>query len=118
MSDHPLLSVRHLSVHDANGSPVLEGVDLDLFPGTLTACVGESGSGKTSLINAVLGYLPIGLTMSAKSILLRVPQISDYASEEEGHPPGSIELYGMPTSPRQSILGKLIGYVPQDAISA
>jgi predicted ABC-type transport system involved in lysophospholipase L1 biosynthesis ATPase subunit len=37
--------------------PVLEGVDLELPPGTRTAVVGRSGSGKTSLLLAAAGLL-------------------------------------------------------------
>ena len=36
----------------------LDGVDLALEPGRITALVGESGSGKTTLAKAVMGLLP------------------------------------------------------------
>jgi len=39
---------------------VLEGVNLDLGPGSRTAVVGRSGTGKTSLLNALLRYWPLG----------------------------------------------------------
>ena len=38
------------------GRPVLDGVDLQLAPGTLTVLEGRSGSGKTTLLNLALGW--------------------------------------------------------------
>ncbi|WP_305852576.1 ABC transporter ATP-binding protein [Conexibacter sp. SYSU D00693] len=38
--------------YDDDGPPVLDGIDLEVAPGTTTALVGETGSGKTTL-----GYL-------------------------------------------------------------
>jgi thiol reductant ABC exporter CydC subunit len=39
---------------------VLEGVDVELGPGSRTAVVGRSGAGKTSLVHALLRYWPLG----------------------------------------------------------
>jgi ABC-type Fe3+/spermidine/putrescine transport system ATPase subunit len=40
------------------GTPVLQGVDLAVEAGTLTAVVGPSGDGKTTLLRAVAGLVP------------------------------------------------------------
>jgi len=61
----PVLSIRDLSVSftssDANpGSRnrAVNNLDLDLFPGKLTALVGESGSGKSVSAMSILGLVP------------------------------------------------------------
>ena len=58
------MSVRDLSVaYDA--TTVLDGVDLDLFPGEMVALLGASGSGKSTLMRSLTGFAPI----SAGSVL-------------------------------------------------
>ncbi|HHB82014.1 MAG TPA: ATP-binding cassette domain-containing protein [Devosia sp.] len=68
MSDKPLISVTDLSVHFGiskggfGKKPVVravEGVDLDIAPGSFFGLVGESGSGKTTLGRALLRAVPI-----------------------------------------------------------
>ena len=54
----PLVTVRDLSVaYDEN--TVLDGVDLDLFPGEMVALLGSSGSGKSTLMRSLTGFAPI-----------------------------------------------------------
>ncbi|MBA4103416.1 MAG: ABC transporter, partial [Arthrobacter sp.] len=57
----PVLSagIRSFTYH-GDGLPVLEGIDLDLAPGTLTAVLGASGSGKSTLGRLLSGWLPPG----------------------------------------------------------
>ena len=40
-------------------APVLEGIDLDLAPGTTTAFIGSTGSGKTTLVNLLPRLLDV-----------------------------------------------------------
>ncbi len=57
-SSTPVLRLRGVSRGYAEGDgirPVLDGVDLDLPPGSVTALVGPSGSGKSTLLNVVSG---------------------------------------------------------------
>lgn len=54
----PLVSVRGLRVA-YDGLPVLDGVDLDLFPGETVALLGASGSGKSTLMRSLTGFAPV-----------------------------------------------------------
>ena len=48
----PLVTVRELSVAYDGGPTVLDGVDLDLFPGEMVALLGSSGSCCTPPVTA------------------------------------------------------------------
>ena len=39
-----------------NGRPVLQGIDLELRPGTTVALVGENGAGKSTLVSLLCGF--------------------------------------------------------------
>ena len=54
-----LLRLRDLQQCYPDGRQGLAGVDLDLHRGELLAVVGESGAGKSSLMQAILGFLPL-----------------------------------------------------------
>ena len=43
----------------AGGFPLLSGVDVDLFPASLTVLVGANGAGKTSLLRLLAGLLAL-----------------------------------------------------------
>jgi ABC-type sugar transport system ATPase subunit len=50
----PLLSLK--GIRKSFGAvQVLKGVDLELFPGTVTALVGDNGAGKSTLIKSIAG---------------------------------------------------------------
>ncbi|QTV80649.1 phosphonate ABC transporter ATP-binding protein [Microbacterium sp. NIBRBAC000506063] len=55
-----MVSVRELTVSYDGDAPVLDGVDLDLFPGEIVALLGSSGSGKSTLMKSLTGFAPIG----------------------------------------------------------
>jgi ABC-type Mn2+/Zn2+ transport system ATPase subunit len=53
-----LVSLRDVTL-GYNSAPVLEGVNLAIYPGSLIGLAGPNGSGKTTLFRAILGLLPI-----------------------------------------------------------
>lgn len=53
----PVLAVRGLETWFAN-MQVLDGIDLDIWPGEIMVIMGASGSGKSTLLNHILGLLP------------------------------------------------------------
>ncbi len=56
MNPRPLLQAEN--VHFSySGQPLLQGIDLDLFPGDLVGMIGPNGSGKTTLIKLLSGIL-------------------------------------------------------------
>lgn len=55
----PLVTVRDLRVAYDEGPNVLDGVELDLFPGEIVALLGSSGSGKSTLMRSLTGFAPI-----------------------------------------------------------
>lgn len=53
------LSLRDLSVH-YGARPILNGITLELAPGSLIGLVGPNGAGKTTLLRACASLAPIG----------------------------------------------------------
>ncbi|GHC82191.1 branched-chain amino acid ABC transporter permease/ATP-binding protein [Streptomyces violaceochromogenes] len=53
----PLLTARRLHAH-YGGFTALDGVELDLSPGRITAVVGPNGAGKSTLFHCLAGTLP------------------------------------------------------------
>lgn len=53
----PILSIEKLSL-SLGGTPILNAIDLTVFPNEIVALVGESGSGKSVTAQAVMGLLP------------------------------------------------------------
>jgi phosphonate transport system ATP-binding protein len=50
----PALAVRGLRKSFAGGRPVLDGIDLDIWPGELTVVLGANGSGKSTLLRCAV----------------------------------------------------------------
>ena len=54
----PSLKIKNVS-KSFNGVPVLSGLNLNIFPGSINGLLGENGSGKTTLFNLILGILKV-----------------------------------------------------------
>ncbi|MFE7777111.1 ABC transporter ATP-binding protein [Streptomyces sp. NPDC057445] len=54
------VTVTELTIAGPDGRLLLDGGDLELRPGRVTALTGPSGSGKTTLLRAVAGVIPPG----------------------------------------------------------
>src|SRR6185312_9454454 len=54
----PILAMRDIR-NSFGAVNVLKGVDLTLFPGTVTALVGDNGAGKSTLIKSIAGIYSI-----------------------------------------------------------
>lgn len=99
-SAQPLLSVRDLNVSYATGRgdvSAVQGVNLAVYPGQMTAIVGESGSGKTTSAMAAIGLLPSDATIDAGTITFDGRDITSLRRREW------LELRG-----------RRIGLIPQD----
>jgi peptide/nickel transport system ATP-binding protein len=62
------LTVSGLTVTGPDGTPVVRDLDLSAARGEVLALTGPSGAGKTTVLRAVLGELPPGLTRVAGRI--------------------------------------------------
>ena len=54
----PLLSVRQLEVVYHDVATAIQGVSIEVAPGSIVAMIGSNGAGKTTTLRAVSGFLP------------------------------------------------------------
>ncbi|MFE5402864.1 dipeptide ABC transporter ATP-binding protein [Streptomyces sp. NPDC056580] len=96
----PLLQIRGLSVsYRTRGGTVeaVRGVDLDVWPGQVTAVVGESGSGKSTTAHAITRLLPANGSIEAGTVRF-----------------GRHDLATLSEAELRTVRGRRIGLVPQD----
>ncbi len=79
---------------------VVHGVTLDVAPGEVVGIVGESGSGKSQTVFSVLNLLPATGTASADALWVSGRDVTTASLAE-----------------RRALLGREIGYVPQEPMS-
>lgn len=77
---HDGLVVRGLVVGYGRRPPVLNGIDVDIEPGSMVSMLGPNGSGKSTLLHSLLGLIPI----RAGSIRLRRAPLSAIQRTEVG----------------------------------
>ena len=96
----PLLRVRDLTVsYSTAGGDVsaVQGINLEVHPGQMTAIVGESGSGKTTSAMAAIGLLPSNATIDAGTITFDGRDITSLRRRQW-----------------RELRGRRIGLIPQD----
>ncbi|MGW0806790.1 dipeptide ABC transporter ATP-binding protein [Nonomuraea sp. NPDC002799] len=99
-SPEPLLTVTGLRIayRTRSGSvTAVDGLDLEVPAGEITAVVGESGSGKSTTAHALIGLLPEGGQIAAGSIRFQ-----------------GEELAGLGEKGWRDVRGRQIALIPQD----
>lgn len=72
-----LLKLQTVSIA-YDGTPLLEGVNMEVRPGEVCALVGHSGTGKTSLLHAMSGIIPV----HGGEILFRGQNVAELSGKE------------------------------------
>ncbi|OLT48060.1 ABC transporter ATP-binding protein [Cellulosimicrobium sp. CUA-896] len=100
---HASASVRVRGLTVAHGDAVvLDGLDLDLVPGTTHVVLGASGAGKSTVVAALTGTLPRGARVEGVAVL-----------ETDGT---AVDLLRVPRRVRRRRLaGRVVGTAPQGA---
>ncbi len=77
-----MVQASHLTVTAGNdGARIVDDISFSIMSGSVLALVGESGSGKTMAARAVLGLLPVPLTIAPdSSIRFRETELNGIAS--------------------------------------
>ena len=89
-TENPIATAEAVEL-SIGGRRVLDGVDLQLAPGTIVALLGENGAGKTSLMRTLCGRIaPLQGRVRVKG---RDPRLSLRARRAIGYVPQSIALY-------------------------
>jgi ABC-type Mn2+/Zn2+ transport system ATPase subunit len=91
----PLVSLQNVSV-GYDSAPVLQGVNLAIFPGSLVGLAGPNGSGKTTLFRAILGLLPVlGGSLSRNCPLANFGYVPQSAALDPQFPLSAAEIVEM-----------------------
>jgi oligopeptide/dipeptide ABC transporter ATP-binding protein len=99
----PTLSIQGVRVEDELRRPRVEIDRLEVNEGETVALVGESACGKSTTMNVVIDELPPRWRVASGRVLFR--------------PSGSnvpVDLLTLTARKRREMLGKFIGYLPQD----
>src|SRR6202166_1691414 len=98
------LEARDLTVSapiDGAIVPAIRSLSFGLQPGKILGLVGESGAGKSMVGRAIAQLLPPGFAITAGSLPF------------EGE-----DLVQMPQARRRALLGRSIGFIPQQPMTA
>lgn len=109
-----VLELRGLKVHAHHG-PLVDGVDLDVHAGEVTALVGPSGSGKTVTARACLGVVDARPGIVRGALRLGAWPGEDVFAGVIGGGAGAMLALDQRLRP---LRGRWIAYTPQGAASA
>jgi ABC-type Mn2+/Zn2+ transport system ATPase subunit len=91
----PLVSLENVGV-GYDSAPVLQGVNLTIYPGTMVGLAGPNGSGKTTLFRTILGLLPpLGGTLSRSCPLSNFGYVPQSAALDPQFPLSVAEIVEM-----------------------
>lgn len=96
-----MIRVENLTVEDAAGRRVLDGVSLQAGPGERVAVVGESGAGKTTLALTLLGEIKPGLRVTRGRVLV-----------------DGVDVLALAPRELRALRRGTVAYLPQDPASA
>lgn len=113
MKDH-LVELRGLTVH-GGGRALVEGVDLDVHAGKVTALCGPSGAGKSLTARACMGVVDVLPGVVSGSLRYPAQGGGDWFAGRHGGGAGAWAALEAATAP---LRGAWIAYAPQAAASA
>jgi len=115
MSDTPLVRLRDLTIA-APDRALIEGVDLDVMPGRVTALIGPSGSGKSLTARSVMCVLDVDPGIQRGS--LHLPAFDPKIDWFEGVCGGGVRAQKALLRRTRHLRGAYFTYSPQSASSA
>lgn len=111
----PLVELRDLAV-SAPDRMLVDGIDVDVLPGRVTALVGHSGSGKSLTARSIMCVLDVNPGL--KRGVLRYPALDTGQDWYEGVRGGGMRAQKALLSRTRHLRGAYFTYSPQSASSA
>ena len=111
----PLVVLQDLTIR-APGRVLVEGVEVVVEPGRVTALVGPSGSGKSLTARALMGVLDVAPGLERGS--LRYPALDPAKDWFEGVRGGGPRAQARLLEATRALRGAYLSYSPQAASSA
>lgn len=112
----PILSIQNLSISFNAEPPVLQEVNLNLYPGETLALVGASGSGKSITALATLGLLPPSASSSGAINLAASP--SSTASLTAKTTQKTSNLLTLSQNQLRQVRGKRVAMIFQEPLTS
>ncbi|UOM33019.1 ABC transporter ATP-binding protein [Acuticoccus sp. I52.16.1] len=100
----PILTVRGLNAYYGK-SHVLQGVDLDVYPGEVVALLGRNGVGRSTTVKAIMGEVaPVGEVRFKGEVISGRPS-HEIARAGLGYVPENRDIFPMMTVRQNLLLG-------------